>query len=189
MLQRPRPLSPFDWTSVADRLHNGSPEQFATKQDLSAYMRQQLDTLYLLDALEAEAILRRPAEERAVLLNRLSQTPRGTTGHTDDTFSTITVDEAATLSTVEDFTAQGLVVVSRYQWRGISTIGTAPANSYYTTPSSTPPTVPTPRHRGARRYYRPPSGLRPADLQGLRRGHGPLHLQPVQGSCGWGPVG
>lgn len=123
----------FDWTSVADRLHNASPEQFTTKQDLSAYMRQQLDTLYLLDALEAEAILRRPAEERAVLLNRLSQTPRGTTGHTDDTFSTITVDEAAALSTVEDFTAQGLVV-SRYQWRGISTIGTAPANSYYTVP-------------------------------------------------------
>ncbi|WP_237196724.1 ZmpA/ZmpB/ZmpC family metallo-endopeptidase [Rothia nasimurium] len=123
----------FDWTAVPDRLHNGTPEQFATKQDLSAYMRSQLDTLYLLDALEAEAILRRPAEERAVLLNRLSQTPRGTTGHTDDTFSTITVDEAAALSTVEDFTTQGLVV-SRYQWRGISTIGTAPANSYYTIP-------------------------------------------------------
>ncbi|MDY3049995.1 MAG: ZmpA/ZmpB/ZmpC family metallo-endopeptidase [Rothia sp. (in: high G+C Gram-positive bacteria)] len=123
----------FDWTAVTDRLHNGSPEQFATKQDLSAYLRSQLDTLYLLDALEAEAILRRPAEERAVLLNRLSQTPRGSTGHSDDSFATITVDEAAALSTVEDFTAQGLVV-SRYQWRGISTTGTAPANSYYTIP-------------------------------------------------------
>lgn len=123
----------FDWSGAGDRLHNASPAQFTSKQDLSTYTRNQLDTLYLLDALEAEAILRRSAEERSVLLNRLTQTPRTGTGHSNDTFSTITPAEAGALTSLEDFTTQGLVV-SRYQWRGISTTGTAPANSYYTIP-------------------------------------------------------
>ncbi|HEM6242006.1 TPA: YSIRK-type signal peptide-containing protein [Streptococcus suis] len=119
-----------------NRTQNASPERFQTSEDLKTYMQGILDVLYTLDYAEAQSILKKTPEERAVLLNKISLIPNPANngvGNTTETVNSIDTTLAASLTSVSDFVDQSLIS-GRYKFDGLNTRGTARTNSYYTIP-------------------------------------------------------
>ncbi|HEL1969293.1 TPA: YSIRK-type signal peptide-containing protein [Streptococcus suis] len=115
-----------------NRTQNASPERFQTSEDLKTYMQGVLDVIYTLDYAEAQSILKKTPEERAVLLNQLSLVASANGGQTDQA-QPISRDLAAGLQSVHDFVDHQLIS-GRYKFDGLNTTGTARTNSYYTIP-------------------------------------------------------
>ncbi|MEG3311561.1 ZmpA/ZmpB/ZmpC family metallo-endopeptidase [Streptococcus sp. SS-4456] len=115
-----------------NRTQNASPERFQISDDLKTYMQGILDVLYTLDYAEAQSILKKTPEERAVLLNQLSLVASANGGQTDQA-QPISRDLAAGLQSVHDFVDKQLIS-GRYKFDGLNTTGTARTNSYYTIP-------------------------------------------------------
>ncbi|NQM03355.1 YSIRK-type signal peptide-containing protein [Streptococcus suis] len=124
------------YTISGDRTQNGHPSRFQTSTDLKTYMQGMLDVLYTLDYAEAQSILKKAPDERAVLLNKISLIPNPANnggGKTTEIVNSIDTTSAANLQTIADFVDQGLIS-GRYKFDGLNTRGTARTNSYYTIP-------------------------------------------------------
>ncbi|HEM5079658.1 TPA: YSIRK-type signal peptide-containing protein [Streptococcus suis] len=124
------------YTISGDRTQNGHPSRFQTSTDLKTYMQGMLDVLYTLDYAEAQSILKKAPDERAVLLNKISLIPNPANnggGKTTEIVNSIDTTSAANLQTIADFVDQGLIS-GRYKFNGMETRGTARTNSYYTIP-------------------------------------------------------
>lgn len=116
------------------RLQNASPDRFQKEEDLQKYMQGLMDVLYTLDYAEAQSSLSKTDEEKAILYNQLELTKdKKKEGIVNDTFSEISLDTASKLKTVNDLVDNN-IVSSRFAFQGISTIGTAEDNGYYTVP-------------------------------------------------------
>ncbi|WP_105117402.1 ZmpA/ZmpB/ZmpC family metallo-endopeptidase [Streptococcus suis] len=119
-----------------NRTQNASPDRFQTSDDLKTYMQGILDVIYTLDYAEAQSILKKAPDERAVLLNKISLIPNPANnggGKTTEIVNSIDTASAANLQTIADFVDQGLIS-GRYKFNGMETRGTARTNSYYTIP-------------------------------------------------------
>ncbi|WP_153055777.1 ZmpA/ZmpB/ZmpC family metallo-endopeptidase, partial [Streptococcus suis] len=95
--------------------------------DLKTYMQGMLDVLYTLDYAEAQSILKKAPDERAVLLNKISLIPNPANnggGKTTEIVNSIDTTSAANLQTIADFVDQGLIS-GRYKFNGMETRGTA----------------------------------------------------------------
>ncbi|MFM0786871.1 ZmpA/ZmpB/ZmpC family metallo-endopeptidase [Streptococcus suis] len=124
------------YTISGDRTQNGHPSRFQTSTDLKTYMQGMLDVLYTLDYAEAQSILKKAPDERAVLLNKISLIPNPANnggGKMTEIVNSIDTTSAANLQTIADFVDQGLIS-GRYKFNGMETRGTARTNSYYTIP-------------------------------------------------------
>ncbi len=124
------------YTLTGNRTQNSLPTRFQTTDDLQTYMQGILDLLYTLDYAEAQSILNRSAEDRAVLLNQISLIPNPAnngSGPVTDRVSHIDTSLAASLTSIDDFINQSLIS-ARYKFDGMYTVGTARTNSYYTIP-------------------------------------------------------
>ncbi|HFU3815395.1 TPA: ZmpA/ZmpB/ZmpC family metallo-endopeptidase, partial [Streptococcus suis] len=124
------------YTISGDRTQNSHPSRFQTSADLKTYMQGILDVIYTLDYAEAEAILKQTADDRAVLLNKISLIPNPANnggGKTTEIVNSIDPTLAASLTSVSDFVDQSLIS-GRYKFDGLNTRGTARTNSYYTIP-------------------------------------------------------
>lgn len=116
------------------RLQNASPDRFQKEEDLQKYMKGLMDVLYTLDYAEAQSSLSKTDEEKVILYNQLQLTKdKNKEGIVNDTFSEINLDTASKLKTVNDLIDNN-IVSSRFAFQGISTIGTAEDNGYYTVP-------------------------------------------------------
>ncbi|HFI0599623.1 TPA: ZmpA/ZmpB/ZmpC family metallo-endopeptidase, partial [Streptococcus suis] len=124
------------YTLTGNRTQNSLPTRFQTTEDMKTYMQGILDVLYTLDYAEAQSILNRSAEDRAVLLNKISIIPNpknNGSGLVTERVSHIDTSLAASLTSIDDFINQSLIS-ARYKFDGMYTVGTARTNSYYTIP-------------------------------------------------------
>ncbi|HEL1997415.1 TPA: YSIRK-type signal peptide-containing protein, partial [Streptococcus suis] len=124
------------YTLTGNRTQNSLPTRFQTTEDMKTYMQGILDVLYTLDYAEAQSILNRSAEDRAVLLNKISIIPNPKNngiGLVTERVSHIDTSLAASLTSIDDFINQSLIS-ARYKFDGMYTVGTARTNSYYTIP-------------------------------------------------------
>ncbi|HFI0144754.1 TPA: ZmpA/ZmpB/ZmpC family metallo-endopeptidase, partial [Streptococcus suis] len=124
------------YTLTGNRTQNSHPSRFQTTEDMKTYMQGILDVLYTLDYAEAQSILNRSAEDRAVLLNKISVIPNpenNGSGLVTERVSHIDTSLAASLTSIDDFINQSLIS-ARYKFDGMYTVGTARTNSYYTIP-------------------------------------------------------
>ncbi|HFI0353274.1 TPA: ZmpA/ZmpB/ZmpC family metallo-endopeptidase, partial [Streptococcus suis] len=124
------------YTLTGNRTQNSLPTRFQTTEDMKTYMQGILDVLYTLDYAEAQSILNRSAEDRAVLLNKISIIPNpknNGSGLVTEMVSHIDTSLAASLTSIDDFINQSLIS-ARYKFDGMYTVGTARTNSYYTIP-------------------------------------------------------
>ncbi|HFU4207986.1 TPA: ZmpA/ZmpB/ZmpC family metallo-endopeptidase [Streptococcus suis] len=124
------------YTLTGNRTQNSLPTRFQTTEDMKTYMQGILDVLYTLDYAEAQSILNHSAEDRAVLLNKISIIPNpknNGSGLVTERVSHIDTSLAASLTSIDDFINQSLIS-ARYKFDGMYTVGTARTNSYYTIP-------------------------------------------------------
>ena len=117
-----------------DGYRNTDPSRFVKEEDLRKYMGGIFDVLYTLDYLEAKEVLNKDTNTKKEYFNKIEQKEDGrsvdTGKHTIDVFKNIDVNLANNLHTIRDLINNDLVV-SRYAFQGISTIGEARTNGYY----------------------------------------------------------
>jgi igA1 protease len=117
-----------------DGYRNTDPSRFVKEEDLRKYMGGVFDVLYTLDYLEAKEVLNKDTNTKKEYFNKIEQKEDGrsvdTGKHTIDVFKNIDVNLANNLHTIRDLINNDLVV-SRYAFQGISTIGEARTNGYY----------------------------------------------------------
>ncbi len=121
----------------ANRIQNQSPTRFQTPEDVQQYMKGLMDIVYTLEVIEAEEILKLSDEDKAILLNRVTLID-DTTAPEDlprklDCFEYISVEDAASLHTIDDLVDNG-IVSGRLIPKGSSSIQTINYNDYVVVP-------------------------------------------------------
>lgn len=96
-------------------MHNEHPDRFANTADLEQYFKGYFDALYLLDNLEADAILSQDDETKARLVLRLANLADGTRGHLNN-YQALTAEEIANmgLTSIRDLIANELMIHRGY---------------------------------------------------------------------------
>ena len=140
-----------------DGYRNTDPTRFTREEDLKKYMGGVFDVLYTLDYLEAKEVLNKDSNTKKQYFNKIEQKEDGrsadTGKHTIDVFKNIDINTANNLHNIKDLIDNDLVV-SRYAFQGISTIGEARTNGYYIIDMFKPIFAAIQNNNGAsRRYY------------------------------------